>query len=151
MFILGERIVVALLIEREGECEIGRVPRHRSLALDVKSEIGHRETFGHLASDGVGLDGIFLCLGGGGIEGILEEYILIEGIIFGSGGLLRTSIIDRGRELCLRRHDLAHITLHHKVILVVSVDAALSDALIYGTKAGALMVVREIDHCHIRK
>ena len=61
---------------------------------------------------------------GGIVEGILEEYILVERIVFWGGLLLRVGIVDGCAELHFFGEEAAGIYLHGHVVLLIVVKAA---------------------------
>ena len=83
--------------------------------------------------------------GCGSIESILEQNILVKGVVFRRCGLLRTRIIDRRGELGFRGYDLSDITLYCEVILVVGVEATGCESLVNGPEAIGLAVVGKVD------
>ena len=72
------------------------------------------------------------------VEGVFEEHVLIEGIVFGRCLLLGHRIVDGRAELGLFGQEAAEVGLDGHIVLLVVVEAALVETLVDGTEAGTL-------------
>ena len=84
-----------------------------------------------------------LCLTG--INCILEEHILVQRIVFGSGLLIAVAIVDRSFEFDLLGQEAPGIALDCNIILVVVIQAALCQALIHCAEAVCLAMEAHVD------
>ena len=132
------------LAERVTECEVGRVPRHRVLALHIKFQARDTEVLHRVARHCIGIDRIFLCIGFASVDSIFQQHILIKRIILGSGLLIAVRVIDGSMEFHLLGQEAAHVGLHCHIILVVVVESTMTQALINRAKARSFLV-----HAHI--
>ncbi len=71
-----------LLVERVAEREVGRIPRHGVLALDVEFESRQAEAAHGAVGERIVVDGVALLLGAAGVDGVFQQHVLVERIVF---------------------------------------------------------------------
>ena len=138
------RISDMSLAKRVTESEVGRIPRHGVLALDIKFQTRNAEVAHSVPSDRIGIDRVLLFLRVASVDSVLQKHVLIQRIVLRSGFLITIRVIDRSVQFDLLGKESAHIGLYRHIILVIIVKATLTESLINRAKAGSFLV-----HAHI--
>ena len=150
ILIFGSRIILRLTVEREIQCEIGRIPWHGILGAYAEVESRHAETAHSGPLHRIHLDGVALMSGTRIVESILEQYITVEWIVFRRDGLFHYRIIHRRTKSERRGYYLTYIGLHSEIKPLEIIHASGIESLVNRPETGRFKLAAHIDRGYIR-
>ena len=141
------RGMAVLVAVADGEVR-GVVGHGVTLRLDTDAGVGKREIARHVLGDGNRLDAVALA-GTGGIEGILEIHVGIQGVVLRAHLVLADGVINRYGDLGLVGEELAQFEVRRDGVRLLRVGGTLHDALLQSAEAVGDIASRQVDGAEV--
>jgi hypothetical protein len=136
--------VALLLAEREVEGEVRGIPGHGCFALHSEVQPRDREVLGREALDGVVAYRVALMFGRRRVEGVFEQHVLIERVIFRRCLLFCHRVEDGSFQFGFLGQETSGVDLNGHVILFVIVEAPGRQRLVDAAESGGLDMGAEV-------
>lgn len=128
-----------------GDGEVGGVPYFGLFAAYVDFEVGDIEALGDVFGGGECAQGVALLLGGEGVEGVGEEYVFVEGVVFRGGVFDAVAVIEGNTDGGFFGEEAVEVELCRDVELIEVVEAAVLQGLFDASESGCLVSSGEAD------